>query len=140
MQKQTSQTRRRFHHIPGTDPYTHQRTRDIQPQTTEDVRTIRRLATIGAAATAGMLAGVGLVGGYKAEGEQPIVPPQTTIVTAGQGDSYWSLQAAEGFSNRDPRDVVMDITELNGDKQVHPDDTIVLLDDPNTPPSTNLIP
>lgn len=130
MPQNTHNQRRRFHHVPGTDPFTHQRTRDIQPQTETDTRRFRRVLAVGTAATALLVAGSTL----RDNGAEGVsVPPATTVVTAKEGDNLWSLQEAEGANGRDIRDVVADAADLNGGPSVHPDQPVILLDDPNTP-------
>lgn len=125
---------RRFHHVPGTDPSRHQPTRDVQPQTREDVRSLRRLLGYGGA-TVALLLGANLIKDNVSDADTtPATPPSTTIVTAEGGDTYWDLQKAEGTNGRDIRDVVSDAIDLSGgNPELQPGDRVVLVDDPNTP-------
>lgn len=139
MTKKSNNQHRRFHHVPGTDPYMHQRTRDVQPQTKEDTKFLRRVLAIGAASTTLLIGANVLTNDNSVEG----VPkqPSTTVVVAESGDSYFSLQKAEGANGDDIRDVVATAMELpandnNNDGEadmIHPGDAVHLIDDPNTP-------
>lgn len=129
---------RRFHHVPGTDPFTHQRTRDVQPRTKEDTRSLRRLIAGGAVAAAALVAANMVSNDDNVEGKTPVA---TTTAIAEEGDSYWSLQEAEGNNGRDIRHVVDDAMDLAANDRdadghadpIHPGMEVTLLDDPNTP-------
>ena len=133
MSKNSHIQRRRIHHVPGTEPFSHQRTRDVQPQTESDTRPMRRALVLGAAATTLLIGANMAQENDKAEGVP--TPPDTTLVTAQEGDTLWGLQQREGTNGRSTFDVVTDAMKLNGGSaDIQPHQQVVLLDDPHTPP------
>jgi|GEM_PF-6262375 hypothetical protein len=128
--KQNQHTTQRFHHQPGTDPYRHVATREIQPQTRKDLRGLVAVLT---GATALVAAGALLAPKFEDTPAVPTESPATTIEVAQEGDTLWGLQEKEGTNGHDIRDVVAEAMELNGNSaKIVPGQAVVLVDDPNT--------
>ncbi len=137
---------RRFHHQPGTDPFKHQATRPVQEATKNDTRSLRRILFAGGVAVTALFTLNAIKSGTSAEGS---TPRPTIEVEAKEGDSYWSMQEAEGDSGRELGEVVLDAMDLpqndqkgTGDidgigdgmaDEVHPGMIVTLIDDPSTP-------